>query len=104
MIQYVYFHVYHRVSTDKLKISTQTVPPPEPLLASMPQGREMHFIKQFELPSLDEDVLARMRAPAEGKEYVAEEDSGSDDDMPASDPVGAFPGTRADYTGESAYY
>jgi hypothetical protein len=64
----------------------------------------MHVIKPFELPSLDEDVLVRMRAPAEGKEYVGEDDSGSDDDEPAGDPIGAFPGTKAHYTGESAYY
>jgi hypothetical protein len=72
----------------------------------MPSGREYHSPKPFQTPALDADVIARMRAPPDASDLAfqsTEDDSGSEDESLA-EPVGAFPGTKAEYSGRSTYY
>lgn len=81
-------------------INVQTVPPFEPLLAGMPSGREYHVPKPWSPPTLDSDMLARMRAPPTPREKAfrgEEDDSGAEDGYARAEPVGAFPGTANDY-------
>ena len=87
----------------------QSIPPAETLLASMPSGREYHVPKIFIPPSLDEDAIVRMRAPPDPANSGLNGDG--DDSADAEDrenaaqaPAGAFPGTRAEYTGGTTYY
>ncbi|TKA77172.1 hypothetical protein B0A55_04461 [Friedmanniomyces simplex] len=92
-------------------INVQLVPPYEPLLASMPTGREYHSPQPYQPPLLDAQTLALMRAPPDPEERVFrgdEEDSGGEEyGGRTSEPVGAFPGTSQDYsrsgTGNSYY-
>jgi hypothetical protein len=74
----------------------------------MPSGREYHSPKPYEPPSLQEDVLARMRAPPEPsdlKVYGDEVDSADEsDEQNLAEPPGAFPGSKADYVSNSTYY
>ncbi|KAF2132906.1 pH-response regulator protein palC [Dothidotthia symphoricarpi CBS 119687] len=85
-------------------VGVQLIPPSEPLLASMPSGREYHSPKMFIVPALDEDSLVRMRAPPDPSEAFQgeEDDSGAEDERNA--PVGAFPGTKSDYAANTTYY
>jgi len=86
------------------QISVQIVPPAEQLLATMPSGREYHQPKPYRPPSLDANVLERMRAPpdpADSGFKGTEEDSGSEEER--SEPVGAFPGTEHDCQSGSYY-
>jgi hypothetical protein len=85
----------------------QIVPPSEQLVADLPSGREYHKPQAFMPPVLDDDVLAKMRAPPDpqdvGASYGAgNDDSGSEDER--EQPPGAFPGTQRDYVGTSSYY
>lgn len=82
----------------------QLIPSSEPLLASMPSGREYHTTKMFVVPALDEDALVRMRAPPDPNDaFKGEEDDSADEDDRAP-PAGAFPGTKSDYTANTSYY
>ena len=86
-------------------MSVQLIPPSEPLLSSLPSGREYHRPQDYIPPTLDEDALARMRAPPDPTETAAfrnEDDSASEGED--GDPVGAFPGTKQDYSTSSNYY
>ncbi|KAF1840019.1 pH-response regulator protein-like protein palC [Cucurbitaria berberidis CBS 394.84] len=84
-------------------VGVQLVPPSEPLLASMPSGRDPHNPKMFVIPALGEDSLVRMRAPLDPSEaFKGEEDDSADEDDRT--PAGAFPGTKADYAPSSSYY
>lgn len=91
-------------------INVQPVPPFESLLAAMPSGREYHTPKPYTPPTLDPDILARMRAPPAPHECAftgTEADSGDEDERGGVDeaPVGAFPGTAGEYRTDSpAYY
>ncbi|CAK4032572.1 Hypothetical predicted protein [Lecanosticta acicola] len=87
-------------------INIQNIPPFEPLLASMPSGREYHTPQTYTPPTLAPDVFASMRAPPEPEEAAFrgnEEDSGGEDAYGgSSEPVvGAFPGSGQEY-GRSA--
>jgi hypothetical protein len=88
--------------TDQLlQIGMQVIPPSEPLLASMPSGREYHTTKMFVVPALDEDALVRMRAPPDPSEaFEGDEDDSADDDERTA--PGAFP--SADGSAGSGYY
>jgi hypothetical protein len=84
-------------------VNVQIVPPFEPLLASMPSGREYHTPQPYNPPNLDPATLSQMRAPPDPDEAAfrgEEEDSGGEEAYGAArgDPVGAFPGTGNDYT------
>lgn len=70
----------------------------------MPSGREIHSIKPFELPILDVQMLESMRAPPDREDRLAEDGDSSDEDDNSRAPVGAFPGTQADYAGKGNYY
>ncbi|KNG51201.1 ph-response regulator protein palc [Stemphylium lycopersici] len=85
-------------------VGVQLIPPSEPLLASMPSGREYHTTKMFVVPALDEDALVRMRAPPDPSDaFEGNEDDSADEDE-RSAPAGAFPGTKADYAPSTSYY
>ncbi|KAF2013123.1 pH-response regulator protein-like protein palC [Aaosphaeria arxii CBS 175.79] len=84
----------------------QRVPASEPLLASMPSGREYHTPKIFIVPALDEDSIVRMRAPPDPSDatYREEEDDSADEDNEGRGAPGMFPGTKASYAEGSSYY
>jgi hypothetical protein len=91
-------------------MTMQIVPPFEPLLSNMPSGREYHQRQEYQRPMLEEDALSRMRAPPDPSEASKYRDRPQDSDSEdeTEDPVGAFPGTRQDYTqtpsSSSTYY
>lgn len=84
-------------------MNTQPIPPLGPLLATMPSGREVHSLKPYVPPTLDSSVLESMRLPPSSVDNYGRASSSSDEDV-ARDPVGAFPGTRGDYSGSGSYY
>jgi len=71
----------------------------------MPSGREIHSLKTFVPPVLDSAVLEGMRGPPDRADMYDGDDS-SDEERQTQEPVGAFPGTKSDYTGSSTnnYY
>ena len=83
------------------------IPPSDPLIASMPSGRDLHTNKPFNPPRLDEETLARMKAPPKSglvQEGLLENDS-SDDEAALSQKValpGEFPDTSVH--GSDQYY
>ena len=91
------------------KINTQIVPPSGSLLANMPSGRGI-ATKDFEVPILDEETLARMRAPLSREDlgrYEEERDSSDGDEdnserFTSAGAPGAFPGGGGG--GSSDYY
>ena len=74
-------------------------------MATMPSGREIHSLKPFMSPTLEASTLENMRAPPDRTDDYGGSAS-SDEDEDAQDPVGAFPGTKQDYSGagSSNYY
>ncbi|KAI9676568.1 MAG: hypothetical protein M1817_000727 [Caeruleum heppii] len=93
------------------QINTQTIPASDPLLASMPSGREIHSVPPYHVPELDADVLARMRAPpdTDGLGFRGDEDDSDDEERDGSshraqDLPGAFPGSKTVSGSGSAYY
>jgi hypothetical protein len=83
------------------QVGMQLIPPSEPLLASMPSGREYHTTKMFVVPALDEDALVRMRAPPDPSEaFEGDEDDSADEDERAA--PGAFP--TSDGSAGTGYY
>ncbi|KAI9374849.1 hypothetical protein BJX61DRAFT_234157 [Aspergillus egyptiacus] len=83
-------------------INTQLIPPSSEYLANLPSGRDM-FPSQppYQLPMLDQEHLARMRAPPTDLELSSGSDVGdSDVESPAG---GDTPGAFAQRT-DSAYY
>jgi hypothetical protein len=87
------------------QVNVQLVPSYEPLVANMPSGREYHTPKPYEVPTLDEEVIARMRAPPDPRDLKYNEaDDDSNPEIDAAEPVGAFPGTREQYSGTGSYY
>ncbi len=81
------------------QVGVQLVPPSEPLLASMPSGREYHTARMWVVPALDEDSLVRMRAPPDHSEaFEGEEEDSADEDQRTA--PGAFPAQSAN----TAYY
>ncbi|KAF2442081.1 pH-response regulator protein palC [Karstenula rhodostoma CBS 690.94] len=87
-------------------MSIQVVPSSSQLLSTMPSGREYHTPKPYIIPTLEEDAIIRMRAPPDpGDAFEGEEDDSADEDeRAAAAPVGAFPGTKAEYSAGSSYY
>ncbi|KAF4628523.1 hypothetical protein G7Y89_g9631 [Cudoniella acicularis] len=84
-------------------INTQVIPPIGPLMSSMPSGREIHSLKPFVPAVLDVSVLEGMRAPPDQADNYGSELS-SEEEGEDPEPVGAFPGTKGDYSGNSNYY
>ncbi|KAF2662749.1 pH-response regulator protein palC [Lophiostoma macrostomum CBS 122681] len=96
-------------------VGMQLVPSSEPLLASMPSGREYHSTKPYDPPALEEDVIIRMRGPPDPGDTVFEGevdlDSSDDEESlrePAVSPVplgiGAFPGSQGEHSRGATYY
>lgn len=85
-------------------MNTRIIPPSAQICATMPSGREIHSIKDFELPTLDTQTLESMRAPPDRDERLAEDEDNSDDGEFSQAPVGAFPARQADYAGKGSYY
>ncbi|KAL2058392.1 hypothetical protein ABVK25_001120 [Lepraria finkii] len=91
-------------------INTQLIPPSDPLIANMPSGREVHPTKPYVPPKLDDDILARMRAPPEAAKVdlmAGDDDSSSndEDDKGQISLPGAFPGSSAaTYLHDNSYY
>jgi hypothetical protein len=71
-------------------------------MATIPTGREIHSLKPFSPPVLENSDLDAMRGPPDRKDDYGG-DASSDEDI-ERDPVGAFPGTRDDYASSSNYY
>jgi len=74
-------------------------------MATMPSGREIHSLKRLEPPTLDSGALESMRGPPDRADDYGDEDEPRSS-YESQDPVGAFPGTKEDYTGSSTsnYY
>ena len=87
---------------DGAQINSQVIPPIGSLMGTMPSGREIHSLKPFSPPNLDASVLESMRAPPDRADNY--DGASSDEEGERSEPVGAFPGTKADYSGSSNYY
>lgn len=92
-------------------INTQLIPPSAPLLAAMPTGRDVHTVPPYVPPELDAKILEQMRAPPSPRRDQTGADviDSSDDEeagreRAAAAPVGAFPGTKAEYAGSGRYY
>ncbi|KAL6711837.1 hypothetical protein ACN47E_002880 [Coniothyrium glycines] len=85
-------------------VGIQLIPPSEPLLASMPSGREYHTSKLFVVPALDEHALIRMRAPPDPSDAFRGDEDDSADETERDPPAGAFPGTKQDYAPSTSYY
>ena len=69
----------------------------------MPYGRDFHTLKPFELPKLDTEILAKLRAPPDEEELEtlrSEIEAGSDDE------IGVIPGSFPEAPTQSAstYY
>ncbi|TGO56151.1 hypothetical protein BOTNAR_0229g00170 [Botryotinia narcissicola] len=83
-------------------IGTLLVPSIGTLISALPSGREMHTLKSYNPPSLENPVLESMRAPPDRADTY-EEDNSSDEDNNGT-PVGAFPGIKGDYAGNANYF
>ena len=73
-------------------ISIQRIPPSDPLRATMSSGRNIHTPTPYIPLSLDEDTLARMRAPLEIRDDATTLDRDSDDSENENQQGGAVPG------------
>lgn len=90
-------------------VNVQVVPPFEPLLASMPSGRDYPKPEAYVPPTLEGSVLGRLRRPVdEGQRAWRGEEEDSGDERFGIDglgsgggPVGAFPGSEGEYGGRS---
>ncbi|MCJ1395705.1 hypothetical protein MMC18_008591 [Xylographa bjoerkii] len=76
-------------------ISSQRIPPSDPLRATLSSGRNVHIPKAYIPPSLDADTLARMRAPPENGDdattLVGDSDDSEGETPRGSAVPGAFP-------------
>lgn len=69
-------------------------------MSSMPSGREIHATKIFVPPKLEPSIFEAMRAaPDRADDYGSDESS--DEEKQGNSPVGAFPGTKHDYSNSS---
>ncbi|KAF2099772.1 hypothetical protein NA57DRAFT_38273 [Rhizodiscina lignyota] len=86
-------------------VNVQLIPQYEPLVANMPSGREYHTPKPYQAPTLDEDIIAQMRAPPDPNDIAYQTvDDDSDAEESQSEPVGAFPGTKDQYSASTSSY
>ena len=80
-------------------VNVQTVPPFEPLLASLPTGRDPHTLAPYQPPVLDGHTLTQLRAPPDPSDYAFrgdEDDSEGEDGYNRANPPGSFPGASND--------
>lgn len=87
-------------------MNTQSIPPSDPLVATMPLGRDVHSSKPFVPSCLDDDTLARMRAPPDVDELGDDSGESSDDEgeKAQGDLPGAFPGSSSTTSNGESYY
>ena len=88
-------------------INTQLIPPSDPLVANMPLGRDIHSMRVFVPPTLDEESLARMRAPPEREAEdgaIGDDDSSDEERGGKTSTPGAFPGETGNAFNDSPYY
>ncbi|KAL8993337.1 MAG: hypothetical protein Q9169_006424 [Polycauliona sp. 2 TL-2023] len=87
-------------------INTQLIPPFEPLLASMPSGREIHSSTSYAAPELDADVLEKMRAPPDTDDAraLAEDDDSSEEETGVDGLPGTFPSQTSNGPAAQEYY
>ncbi|GAM82542.1 hypothetical protein ANO11243_005240 [Dothideomycetidae sp. 11243] len=90
-------------------VNVQPIPPSEPLLATMPSGRDYHSPVPFRPPALGSDALNALRAPVDASQraYTGAEDDSGDENTLVGDTPGAFPGTNHQYSGgtsRGSYY
>ena len=71
-------------------------------MSSMPSGREIHSMKPYIPPFLEASTLENMRAPPDRADDYG--DASSDEDSKKQEPIGAFPGTKDDYSSSYSYY
>ena len=91
------------VSLTNSQINTQLIPPSDPLVARMPSGRDIYSSKPFVPPSLDDDTLARMRAPPDVDEMVDNESSSDEGEKAQGGLPGAFPGSSSTASNDTYY-
>ena len=63
----------------------------------------MYSAKLFAPPTLDASMVENMRAPPDRADDFGSNGS-SDEEREEQDPVGAFPGTKGDYSSSGSYY
>ena len=87
-------------------MNTQLVPPSDAILSEAPSGRDIYSTKSFLPPNLDEEVLARMRAPPEVDESVniADDDSSGEEGKGKKEPPGSFSGDPTSEPSGDPYY
>ncbi|MCJ1280869.1 hypothetical protein MMC26_000186 [Xylographa opegraphella] len=73
-------------------ISSQRIPPSDPLRATLSSGRKIHTPKTYIPPSLDAETLVRMRAPPETGDEAPTLVGDSDDNEDETSHGGAVPG------------
>ncbi|KAJ0108511.1 hypothetical protein J7T55_002115 [Diaporthe amygdali] len=77
---------------------TQAITPAGTLLAQMPSAREIHTLKPFDAPVLDNLTLNAMRAPPDRNDDFGDENSSDEETVVASRPApGAYPGSASSY-------
>ena len=88
-----------------MQISTQLIPPSDPLVAKMPSGRDIHSTKLFAAPVLGEESLTQMRAPPDADEMDGDDNSSDDDDDEVQNSVpGTFLGSSSAASTGTSYY
>jgi hypothetical protein len=71
-------------------------------MASMPSGREIHSLKPFAPPVLENSIIENMKAPPDRADDF--ESDTSEEEKEDKAPAGAFPGTQSDYASGTNYY
>lgn len=80
------------------QIFTQAITPAGTLLAQMPSAREIHTLKPFDVPVLDNLTLNTMRAPPDRSDDYGDENSSDEETVVASRQApGAYPGSVSSY-------
>lgn len=79
-------------------IFTQAITPAGTLLAQMPSAREIHTLKPFDVPVLDNLTLNAMRAPPDRSDDFGDENSSDEETVvPSRQAPGAYPGSVSSY-------
>ena len=90
-----------------IQINTQLVPPSEPLMATLPSGRDIHTVKPFTPPQLDQIALSHLRAMPDNTDTSnirSDDDSSDDAEEKNSMPPGSFPGSSRGDPSDGSYY
>lgn len=106
MTRYVYIALFLAPKSclmccaDHIQLNTQPIPPPGPLIAQMPTGREIHTDRQpFKPPVLDRNALDSMRVPPDRSDDFGDAESSDEEERTV---VGAYP--EFGRSGSAGYY